>query len=136
MKTLEADLVVESELADPEDTPRCCKLALSSEMISESEILVADCSTSTDELDDLTCHISDNGPCLSRFFAFLTSLGLLDSDSNFDSDSDSMTKRSIHLFLLIWSCPFLLVCPFVVEHWLRSLRTLVILFLFEGPLDF
>ena len=29
IENLEADLVVESEFVDPEDTPRCCKLALS-----------------------------------------------------------------------------------------------------------
>ena len=48
LDNLEAGLVVKSEWVDPEDTPRCCKHASSSEMIAESEILAADCSTSAD----------------------------------------------------------------------------------------
>ena len=40
-------------------------------MIAESDILVTDCSTSTDELDDLICHKPDYRPFIFRF-AFLT----------------------------------------------------------------
>ena len=129
----EADLVVELEWVDLEDTLRYCKHALSSEMIADSEILVAaDCSTSTDEFDDLICHKPDNRPFLFHFCLF-DLFGLLDSDTNSESDSDSMTKRSIDLSLLTWSCPFLLTCPSVVEN---RLRTLLILFLSEGLLTF
>ena len=109
LENLEADLVVESEWVDPQ---RYCKHVLSSEMIAESEILVgADCSTSSDELDDLICHKADNRPFLFRFFIFDFS-GLLGSDSK--SNSDSMTKWSIDVFVLTWSCHFLLIFAFLL----------------------
>ena len=71
-------------------------------MTAESEVLAADSSASIDELDDLICHIPDNRPCLSRIRLF-DPLGLLDSDSNSDSDSAAMAKWSMDLVLLTWS---------------------------------
>ena len=79
LENLEADLVVESEWVDPENSRVCCKRALSSEMIADSGILAdADCSTSTDELDDPKSHKPDNSSfSVFAFLTFLVSLILI-----------------------------------------------------------
>ena len=77
LEVLGVDLAEESEWVHPEDTLMYCKLALSSEMIVESELLVADCSTSTDELDDLIFHRPDSRPFLFQLCPLTFSVSLI-----------------------------------------------------------
>ena len=120
---LEVVLAEESELGDPEETLRYCKLALSSEIVADSELPAAECSTSTNELDGVMFHRSDNRPCLFHFCHGGPS-DCLDSDSN--SDFDSMTKWTSDLCLLTWS--FLCLLTYLSDSG-NCLKILLILFL-------
>ena len=81
LEILEVGLVEESELVDPEETLRHGKLALSSEIVVDSELPGAEYSTSIVGFDDLTFRRPDNRPSIIHFC-------LCDPFDHFDCDSN------------------------------------------------
>ena len=116
----DVDLAEESELVDLEETLRCCKLALRSEIVVDSELLAADCSTSIDGFDDLIFHRPDNVSFLfhSHLCGPFDHFGSVD----FSFDSDSMTEWSVTLPLILSSFAFWLPC-LILEMAMRILLT-------------
>ena len=133
LEILWVDLVVTFEQADLEGIDEYCKLPLSTvnlnllcvaEEILENSILLALCSTNIDLRYVLISHKLSRliFPCCSLILCELFGL-----DPNWHpADFDSMTKWSIDLCPLTWSCLFLSTCPSDSE----SLRTLFNPFLF------